>query len=395
MHATTDYIAMVVDDDSFQRRTVARILRSAGVGEVLEATDGKHALQTIHQSPSINLVICDLDMPEMDGMELIRHLGHCKSTVSLIISSAKPLVLLKSVEKMAKAYGVSIVGVIPKPMTLASIKQIIAELAVAKPVEQNLLCEAIFTLDDVLSGIARKEFEPFFQPKIKFTTRQVVGAEALARWHHPTRGVVGPYSFIGLLEQGQLIDELTFMMIEKAACACRRWHEQGFPITVSVNLSLVSLTDTTLVDRITKIVQGAGLSPHFMILEITETAAMTEVAIALEILVRLRMRGFGLSVDDFGTGFSSLQQLTKVPFTELKIDQSFVSNCAQSTTLHHIVMSSVEMARALELTSVAEGVESEADWQALQAMGCDVAQGYFIAKPMNEDSFIAFLKVPW
>jgi EAL domain-containing protein (putative c-di-GMP-specific phosphodiesterase class I) len=127
-----------------------------------------------------------------------------------------------------------------------------------------------------------------------------------------------------------------------------------------------------------------------VIFEITETMAMTEVAAALENLTRLRMRGFGLSVDDYGTGFSSLRQLTRVPFTELKIDQEFVQGCAANPSSRTIVESSVEMARRLGITSVAEGVETQEDWDVLKAAGCDVAQGFLIAKPLENDSFLAF-----
>jgi EAL domain-containing protein (putative c-di-GMP-specific phosphodiesterase class I) len=238
--------------------------------------------------------------------------------------------------------------------------------------------------------VQENQFEPFFQPKVALATGRVLGAEALARWRHPEHGLVGPYAFIAPLEQSGKIDELTLVMLHKAALACRAWRQREMELTVSVNLSLVSLTDTTLADRITEIVRSAELDPHYMILEITETAAMTEVAPALENLARLRMRGFGLSVDDYGTGFSSLRQLTRAPFTELKIDQGFVTGCAANPSARAIVESSVEMARRLNLKSVAEGVETQADWDVLRATSCDLAQGYFIAKPMQESAFLAF-----
>ena len=164
----------------------------------------------------------------------------------------------------------------------------------------------------------------------------------------------------------------------------------GFALTVSVNLSLVSLTDTTMADRISKVVHSIGLDPRFVTFEMTETAAMTRIAPALENLARLRMRGFGLSVDDFGTGFASLQQLMRVPFTELKIDQSFVTGSAANPGSRILLESSVEMARKLGITSVAEGVESAADWNMVKAAYCDVAQGYFIARPMDEELFTNF-----
>lgn len=386
-----DLVLLVVEDHDFQRRTVARMLRSLGALEVLEAGDGKQALALLRAVAHIDLVVCDLDMPEMDGMEFIRHLGQAELTVSLIISSAKERALLDSVEKMARAYGVRLLGVIDKPVTLAGLKELIARYESPKPKVVHASVNAPdFSLEHILQGLQKKQFEPFFQPKVDMASGRLVGAEALARWRHPEHGLVAPYAFIPLLEQSKNIDELTFVMLAAAAVACRTWRERSMELTVSVNLSLASLTDTMLADRITHVVRTARLDPRHMMLEITESAAMTEVAYALENLTRLRMRGFGLSIDDYGTGFSSMQQLTRIPFTELKIDQSFVTDCVANKATRAIIESSVGMARNMGIKSVGEGVESQADWDALKATGCNVAQGYFIAKPMDGSSFLDF-----
>lgn len=214
--------------------------------------------------------------------------------------------------------------------------------------------------------------------------------EALARWHHPVHGLVAPSAFIGVLELSGDIDGLTLAMIENATGTCRRMKERGFALALSVNLSLVSLTDTSMADRITKVVHSSGMDPGAVMFEITETAAMTQIAPVLENLARLRMRGFGLSVDDFGTGFTSLEQLMRVPFTELKIDRNFVTGCAGNVASRIIVESSVEMARKLGITSVAEGVESLEDWKVVRGARCDLAQGYFIARSMDEGLFLEF-----
>ncbi|HTW53764.1 MAG TPA: EAL domain-containing protein [Stellaceae bacterium] len=153
-------------------------------------------------------------------------------------------------------------------------------------------------------------------------------------------------------------------------------------MAISVNLSLKSLVDTEIAERITEIVRGEAIDPHSIILEVTESAAMTVVPRALENLARLRIRGFRLSIDDYGTGYSSMQQLTRIAFTELKIDQSFVMSALDSKASKVILESSIEMARKLKIKSVAEGVETRAHWDLLQALGCDIAQGYFIARPM-------------
>ncbi len=252
------------------------------------------------------------------------------------------------------------------------------------------LAARTFTLQEMEAGLERGEFEPFFQPAIDMASGRVTRAEALARWRHPQEGLVGPGVFIPVLETNARLDALTFLMLGKAAAACFAWREAGLPLSVSVNLSLASLSDTSLADRITGAVRACGLDPRHMVLEITETAAMTEVAPALENLARLRMRGFGLAIDDYGTGYSSLRQLTRVAFTELKIDRSFVTGCAESPLSRAIVESSVQMARRLEIECVAEGVESGADWNALREMGCDAAQGYYIARPLHAAAFAEF-----
>lgn len=391
MTIASGLIFMVLEDHAFQRRTLGRMLRSMGA-EVVAASDGRQALDLINSAENVpDVVVCDLNMPGMDGIEFIRHLGERKLAISVIICSAQDQALLSSVDKMTRAYGVRVLGVIPKPITNSALSELIARHKTQKLKTIQLINPVTtYTLAEILHGIEQKQFEPFYQPKVQFSTGQLVGAEALARWHHPENGLVGPYAFIPLLEESGKLDELTLLILNKAAIACRTWRSAGFDSTVSVNLSLRSLNDTHLADRITQTVDSAGLEPRHMVLEITETTAMTEVAPALENLARLRMRGFGLSIDDFGTGFSSLRQLTRVPFSELKIDQSFVTGCATNSASQAIIESSVEMARRLGIKSVAEGVETLSDWDNLRKTGCELAQGYFIAKPMDEKSFLVF-----
>ncbi len=384
---------MVVEDDDFQRRMIVGMLRSLGVTEVREADNGKRALEVLHAADTrpVDIEICDLDMPEMDGLEFLRHMGQENSTASVVILSAMDEVLLVSVRKMAQAYGIKLLGVIKKPVTLAQLEALIFQYKRSgNKLQQPAAAAPCFNLEEILQGVRAKQFEPFFQPKVELTTGRLMGAEALARWNHPEQGVIGPSAFIPPLEQGGKMDELTFLMLEKAAAACRQLHDKGYALSVSVNLSLVSLGDTTLADRITQVVRDAGVDPQCITLEITESAAMTDVAHALENLARLRMRGFGLSIDDYGTGYASMQQITRIAFTELKIDRSFVKDFATNQALHIVVKSSIKMAHKLQVKSVAEGVETQQDWDTLKDMRCDTAQGYLIARPMNLAAFIEF-----
>jgi len=218
-------------------------------------------------------------------------------------------------------------------------------------------------------------------------TQRLKGVEALARWRHPVHGLVAPFAFVPLLEQNMLIDELTWLMLRRSAALCRRWREGGLDVSVSVNLSLSSLGDVQLADRVTEIVRGEGLSPNHMMLEITESAATTELAKALENLARLRVRGFGLSIDDYGTGYSSMQQLSRIAFTELKIDRAFIANASRDESSRVILASSIDIAHKLNIVAVAEGVETRADWDVLAELGCEQAQGYLIARPMDAAAF--------
>ena len=387
---------LVIEDDDFQRAMVVNMLRSLGVSQVREAGNGKQALAVLQdtQGQPVDIALCDMDMPEMDGMECLRRMGQEKSAVAVIILSTLDRALLASVETMSHAYGIKLLGVVEKPITRAQLGNMITqyERAESKP-QPSRPAARVFSLEEVLHGVREQQFEPYFQPKLDFQTGRVVGAEALARWNHPECGVVAPYAFITLLEQAGQMEQLTFQMLEQSARACRALHDQGHKLTISVNLSLTSLTDITLAQRIIQLVRATGLDPHHLVLEVTESAAMTDVAHALENLARLRMHGFGLSIDDYGTGYASMQQLTRVAFTELKIDQSFVKDFASNPALSIIVESSIDMARKLKVKSVAEGVETQQDWDALKRIGCDTAQGYFIAKPMSLVMFSEFVSV--
>lgn len=383
---------LVVEDDDFQRRMIVNMLRSLGVTAVHAAGDGLQALGMIREAgePPVNVAVCDLDMPAMDGLEFLRHLGQERPDIAIILISALGSKLLASAGRMTRMYGISLLGVIEKPLMLGQLKHLLARYEHAGNKWRPPGAAADFTLEEILQGIQANQFEPFFQPKVDLKTGQLVGAEALARWIHPEHGVISPDAFIPLLEQCDHIDSLTFLMLEKSAAVCRSLQDRGYIYTISVNLSLASLDDTTLADRITQVVRDAGLDPQYLILEITETAAMTDVAHALENLARLCIRGFTLSIDDYGTGYSSMQQLTRIAFGELKIDQSFVKDFADNEALRIVVESSIDMAHKLQVKSIAEGVETQQDWDMLKNMGCDTAQGYFIAPPMDLASFIEF-----
>ena len=376
---------LVVDDDPDQRYLVVRTLNTMGLANVVEATSGREALEVLGRvDEPVDVVISDLQMPDVDGMELIRKIGEKALPVSVILVSALDDVLLGSAATMTQAYGVGIIGTIGKPVTRDKVFTVLRHYVPQHAVVETSLDKA-FPLEpeQVLAGIAAGQFEPFFQPKVELATGRVVGAEALARWRHPAYGLLGPETFLAPIARAGYLDELSWIILALAALEAGRWCSAGLNLSVAVNVSATSLADPNYAEAVTQIVGGQGLGANRMILEVTESEAIRNVAAALENLTRLRMRGFGLAIDDYGVGYSSMQELSRMPFTELKIDRSFVTAAAGSEKHRMMIAHTVEVARLLGLKTVAEGVETKAEMQLLRTLGCDMIQGFLVAEPMD------------
>ena len=390
----TSLTFLVVEDHAFQRNMLVKMLKGLKAKQVHAAPDGRAALELLKSlKMPVDVIISDLDMPAMDGMELMRHIGVTRYGASLIVASSLERGLLASVETMAAAYNINFLGTIEKPVTPRKLEELIglhdaSHSAVAPP--QRVAPK--FTLEEIVEGLKNDEIEPYYQPKVDIASGCVIGAEALARWRHPQQGIVPPYAFISQLEEAGQIDMLMRCMLRKSARFCRSLRESGYDATVAVNLSIKSLGDVHIADQITEIVRQQHIDPQHIVLEITESAATTDVGKVLENLARLRMKGFQLSIDDYGTGYSSLEQLSRIPFSELKIDQSFVTHAGRQESARVILASSLEMARKLHIRAVAEGVETRMNWDLLVELKCDIAQGYYIAKPMSATAYVEWLE---
>ena len=379
---------LVVEDHDFQRVALTSLLTSLGASHVLEAPHGRAALSLFeNMGRCVDIVVSDLDMPDMDGMEFIRHLGLARMPVSVILMSALGRQVIESTGVMCDAYGVKLLGALEKPVTAEALKALIDTHSEdeANRAQPYVATEA--SIEEAAEGLRKGELEAYFQPKVDLRSGELRGAEALVRWRRPT-GVLAPASFLQVLDDGGYMDEVTWLMFEHAMGNCHRWHACGIDIPVSINISLKSLSDVSVGERITTAAARFGLRPGQLILEVTESAIATNLGAALETLTRLRVKGFGLSIDDFGTGYSSLQQMTRIPCTEVKIDRSFVTGAASHPSRRVILKSSLDLAAQLGIASVAEGVESREDWALLLDLGCDLAQGHFIGEPMAPARFL-------
>lgn len=373
---------MVVEDHGFQRRIALRLLSELGIERVLEGADGLHALDVLRkQSTPPDVVLVDLDMPGMDGIECIGHIAQERLARAVVVVSALDPALLNTVQTMARAYGLRVLGSVEKPLTRDKLESVLGRLGENAGEEQDD-GEADFSLQALEFALDRGEIVPWFQPQVEFGNGKVIGVEALARWERPDGSVVRPHLFVPVLEREGLANKLTDRMLDAACNWKQRWDHGGHRLKLSVNVSAASLADPSSADRYQAIVESHGVEPEDVILEITESSVMSDAARGLGLLARLRLKGFGLSIDDFGTGYSSLAQLSQIPFTELKIDKDFVFGAHAQPRKRAVVEASLDLARKLGLTAVAEGVESIEDWQMLAELGCDIAQGWLIGRPV-------------
>jgi EAL domain-containing protein (putative c-di-GMP-specific phosphodiesterase class I)/ActR/RegA family two-component response regulator len=384
---------LVAEGDPAQRLSLVDMLGQLGASQITDIPDGHTALRCFQDSftPTVNVAIIDLALPGMDGLELIRNLATLNCRTRVIVTGAQTSSLLFSVETMALAYGVDLLGTIAKPVSGQKIEALLANYAPPPPPSTRKKVPT-FTFSEVGIGMQARQFEPYFQPKIELETGEVKGLETFARWRHPEHGILGPSSFIDALEQNNRIDFLDWSMIERSVERCREFHDKGIPISISINLAPETLAHPAFMQQIAACVGRHRVLPDYVTFEMPESSVLTTDPSFIERLLRLRMMGYGLAIDDYGTGRSNLQLLARIPFSELKIDRSFVDGASKKRALGTVLSSCLGLARSLDRKSVAVGVETRQDWDFLQGLGCTYAQGYHIAKPMAAEDFPGWLE---
>jgi EAL domain-containing protein (putative c-di-GMP-specific phosphodiesterase class I) len=378
---------LLVDDSAAQRAYASGLCRDLGIAEVREASNGLEALALLGAvSTPPDLLIIDLEMPTMDGPELLTRLRERGIESPIIVASSRERALLHSVQDMGGSLGLCILGSIQKPLRLETLRAILGNWDSVAGKHKKAARSLPVDLDALRLAVDRGEIVAHYQPQIEMRSGNLHGVEALARWNHPTLGPVPPDQFIPMAEQHGLIHKLTLQLMNQAMLQASMWNAQGMNLSVAINLSPVLLETPELLEEIAGLQQCYSLKAEQVVLEITETSLLRELSVALAVLTRLRLRGFGLSLDDYGTGFSSMQQLARIPFTELKIDRSFVHGVHERESVQVMLRSALEMAMRLGLNTVAEGVESLEDWRLLQEFGCTFVQGWLLAKAMPADA---------
>lgn len=376
-----------VDDEPFVLKLLAKQLANLGFGKVISHQHAKDALAVLEvNTERFDLVICDLQMPDMDGVEFVRHLARIRYAGGLVLVSGEDQRILETVATLARSHSLNVFGVLHKPILVEHLKSVL-EGKLTCTTRPSRAAPRVYGSDALRRAIAGGQLVNYYQPKVAIDSGRVAGVETLVRWQHPQDGLVFPDQFIVTAEEHGLIDDLTKVVLAGALRQASRWQHEGLELDVAVNISMANLASLEFPDFVVGAAAEAGVQLRHLILEVTESRLMHDPLSSLDILSRLRLKHISLSIDDFGTGHSSLTQLRDIPFNELKVDRGFVHGACRDGARRAIFDASLGMARNLSMKTVAEGVEDQDDWDFLRATGCDLAQGYFIARPLPAESF--------
>ncbi|MEX1994237.1 MAG: EAL domain-containing response regulator [Steroidobacteraceae bacterium] len=382
---------LVLDDEPLMLVLLDRMLTNLGFRNVTTFGRGRQALDWLQETANTaDLIVLDLNMPEMDGVEFLRNLVALQFTGGVILASGEDEPIQQAAETLVQAHRITALGHLHKPVQPQQLGALIDKWRPGM-LQATRGATQTYPSAEVGRAISNRELVNHYQPKVSVATGQVVGVETLVRWQHPVDGLVYPDRFIGVAEEHGHINGLTQVVIDAAIAQARSWMDQGIKLQVSINVSMDNLATLTFPDVLARQAERADVPATNIVLEVTESRLMSKIVTVLDVLTRLRLKRFRLSIDDFGTGHSSLAQLRDIPFDELKIDRGFVHGAAGNDKKRAICEASLGLARQLGIVVVAEGVEDLEDWRFLRSAGCDFAQGYFIAKPMRGDELPAWL----
>lgn len=381
---------LVIDDDADVGELVVAGAQGMGISGVATTN---HADFLVALTPTTSLIFLDLMMPSVDGVETLRLLSEQGCTSGIVLMSGVGERIIETAHELAVSLGLNVVGHLQKPFRLPDLETLLTQTPA--PTLPGKTFGGIVDLSEaeLRAAVSRDEFVLHYQPQMDVVTGMVCGIEALVRWNRPGYGVVFPDSFIALLEESRLIDQVGWLVVRRAFTEMAALAEaHGQRMLLSLNVSVRSLQDLKFPDILAAFAQEHGIDLACVVLEITESGLVNEYCNTLDVLARLRLRGVQLSIDDFGTGYSMMQQLRLIPATELKVDKGFVQGMEERASNLVVVRKTIEIGHELGMRVVAEGVETEAQLARLREQGCDIAQGYLFSRPLPLAEMVEWLR---
>ena len=373
---------LIIDDDPDIREVFRTVAESIDY-QVAEA-DSQSEFTEAYELFQPTAILLDLSMPKVDGVEILRDLAQRSCHAPILLASGQEERVLLTVQRLGRMLGLKMPGVLQKPVSLDALEKIL------KSALSNSLK---VTPENIESAIAEDQFVLHYQPKVSLQSDEgfpVIGSEGLVRWLHPQHGLILPGDFLPAVEEAGLVNKMTASLLKQAIKQLSIWKDQGLNLPVSINLSPRQLTNLSLPDRITELLNSEDLDPALLVLEITEQAAMENMQLATDILTRLRLKNIDVALDDFGAGYSSLAEIYRLPLSELKIDRSLVVDLDEDSGARTVMRGIQAMARELKLPLCVEGVETMKTAVFLRSIGCLKAQGFLFSKALPPDEFFKY-----
>ncbi|TMN40298.1 EAL domain-containing response regulator [Pseudoalteromonas sp. S2755] len=341
--------------------------------------------QELHQA---SLILLDINMPQMDGVEILRKFAELNIQAPIALLSGEKDLFIRNTAALAELHGLNIISSLEKPLSVAKLRELYSQLQSRGTPARSQHALQNYSKDEIYEGLLREEFCAYFQPKVASPSGAIIGAEVLARWHHSTDGTVPPSQFIATMEEHNLIHLLSYSLLKQTLSLLSYNRDLLRALQFSINLSVKELEDIKLPEKLESICEEYCTPTSQITLELTESHLLENIKRALDVLLRLKLKGFKLSIDDFGTGYSSIKQLSELPFDELKIDRCFVDGCSTQPNKRVIIASTCEMAHQLGLEVVAEGVEEVEDLVVIQSYEVESVQGYYYYPPCTPSEFL-------
>lgn len=379
-------IVIVEDDDDFRELLVEQAVR---LNFAVRAAASGEELFWLLRMHAPDALVLDLRLPDTDAIQIVRKLGDFSLKPYVILMSGEDEAILDATEKLARSSGLEVVGTLAKPFSVREMQRLLNTIKAQIPDRGSYQDQGLIT--QLKLGIPNDELVLHYQPKLNFSDHSIEGVEALVRWNHPTHGLLGPDRFIPLAEYSEVIIPLTWSVLKNAIRQHVAWKRDGIVLPVSINVSASFLNSAETADVILQFLRAQRCAPSDLTLELTETEVAKNPAVALEILARLRLYGIRVAMDDYGIGFSDLAQLHRYPFTDIKIDRSLVSSLEADPQARQVVDKVIDVARSLGVKITAEGVETADQWRLLHQIGCDLAQGFLISRPLPDRQLRAWL----
>lgn len=378
---------LIIDDQQVARQWVRGVLGTLGIEHVVEANSGGAALRAVTvKGAKFDLILCDLRMPGKDGIETIRTLASMGLQCAVAILSVEDERVIESAGLLATLRGLNLVGALSKPLTVEKLEHILARTTESLKPKRSVTPD--LAESDLNEAFEKGELEIHYQPKIHMFSGECIGAEAMVRWTHPRHGLLNADVLVPKIERSPaLLAQLTTLTLREAVDACGRWTRDGRALGVAINLSPLVFDDLGLPDLIETIAMDRNVLPGSITIEVAETTLTGYPAMLVDIAARLRIKGFHLALDDFTGRHSAVEEILAIPFGELKFNRAIVDGCSENPAKRAVVEAGIAIARNLKLSTVAVGVSQRPDWELLANLGCDVAQGHFIAHPMTESGF--------